>query len=41
VHPFSIQYEHCAQFMDLFDENKDGVLQLEEYINLVTYVVAL
>ena len=27
--------------MDLFDENKDGVLQLEEYINLVTYVVAL
>ena len=41
VHPFSITYDHCQQFMELFDENGDGVLQLEEYINLVTYVVAL
>mmetsp|Transcript_4524 Transcript_4524/g.11047 ORF Transcript_4524/g.11047 Transcript_4524/m.11047 type:complete len:634 (+) Transcript_4524:102-2003(+) len=41
VHPWSITYEHCARFLTLFDENGDGVLQFEEYLKLVQYVIAM
>ncbi|CAD7927742.1 unnamed protein product [Amoebophrya sp. A120] len=41
VHPWSITYEHCARFLELFDENGDGVLQFGEYLKLVQYVIAI
>ena len=41
VHPWSINYDHCSKFMQIFDTNGDGVLQLDEYIKLVRYVIAM
>jgi hypothetical protein len=32
---WTITLDHCRKFMELFDENGDGVLQPDEYIQLV------
>ncbi|CAD7928220.1 unnamed protein product [Amoebophrya sp. A25] len=40
VHPWSVSYEHCQRFMDLFDSNYDGLLQFTEYLDMVRYVIA-
>eukprot|EP00746_Dinoflagellata_sp_MGD_P158374 gnl/MRDRNA2_/MRDRNA2_86455_c0_seq5.p1 gnl/MRDRNA2_/MRDRNA2_86455_c0~~gnl/MRDRNA2_/MRDRNA2_86455_c0_seq5.p1 ORF type:complete len:1290 (+),score=317.82 gnl/MRDRNA2_/MRDRNA2_86455_c0_seq5:478-3870(+) len=37
-HPFSVTYEHCLRFVEMFDQAKNGVLSKEEFAEFIKFV---
>jgi len=40
-HPMNVDLEMCRKFTTIFDSNRNGVLDLNEYCNLIKYMITL
>lgn len=39
AHPFSVELTHCQQMLEIFDEDKNGVISREEFVDFARFVM--